>query len=192
MSDEEANRTLIERAARASGVATETDLRDYFRSSVLAARTAIAHLVESGVLQPVIVEGWKPQAYLHAAAHKPRSAKGTALLSPFDSLVWNRDRLTRLFGFHYRIEIYTPAHKRVHGYYVLPYLMDGDLVARVDLKADRASRRFTVHAVHYEPGVQRKVVLEHLRTDLASMAQWLELDIVQEPRSPRHSSIPML
>lgn len=173
---------LVEIAAAAYGVATEADLRDYFRLPVSAARTAIADLSYAGVLEPVAVQGWKQQGYVHAEARMPRRIEGSALLSPFDSLVWNRERIKRLFDFHYRIEIYTPAHKRIHGYYVLPYLVDEALAARVDLKADRGASKLIVHAVHYEPGVDRRVVRSRLLGDLEKMASWLELDDVRLPR----------
>ncbi|HKU67931.1 MAG TPA: crosslink repair DNA glycosylase YcaQ family protein, partial [Candidatus Baltobacteraceae bacterium] len=179
---EEAYRRLTERAARAHGVAIESDLRDYFRLPLAASRNAVAQLVERGTLLPVRVEGWKQQAYLHAQARVPRRIECTALVSPFDSLVWNRERTKRLFDFHYRIEIYTPSHKRVHGYYVLPYLMDEALVARVDLKADREAGVLLVHAVHYEPRVDRRAVRARLAEDLQNMARWLELDRVRLAR----------
>ena len=173
---------LVEIAAAAYGIAAETDLRDYFRLPVAAAREAIRVLVERGVLEPVKVEGWKQTAFLHAQARIPRRIQVSALLSPFDSLVWNRDRIRRLFDFHYRIEIYTPAHKRIHGYYVLPYLLDEALAARVDLKADRTGSSLLVHAVHYERGVDRRAVRARLSEDLQKMARWLELDRVKLPR----------
>ena len=175
--------TLVERAAAAYGVATEADLRDYFRMPVAQTRSAVERLTERGTLQPVRVDGWKQQAYLHRAVRIPRaSASRSALLSPFDPMVWNRERAHRLFDFHYRIEIYTPAHKRVHGYYVLPYLLDGQLVARVDLKADREARVLRVHSVHYEPAANKRTVSARLRDDLGRMAEWLGLDRVRMSR----------
>jgi uncharacterized protein YcaQ len=170
---------LVEIAANACGIATEADLRDYFRLPVAAAKSAVADLTARAELIPVTVEGWKQQAYLHAGASIPRHLEGSALLSPFDSLVWNRQRAHRLFDFDYRIEIYTPAHRRVHGYYVLPYLLDEALVARVDLKADRGAGALVVRAIHYETGAARRVVRGRLKEDLEAMASWLGLDRVR-------------
>lgn len=179
VADTEAYRRLVTHAAGALGIATEADLRDYFRLPLAAARGAVAELVESQTLLPVTDEGWKQRAYLYCDAHCPRKIESSALLSPFDSLVWNRRRTHRLFDFHYRIEIYTPAHKRLHGYYVLPYLLGEDLVARVDLKSDRSSGTLLVQAVHFEPGVDRRYVETRLREDLANLAQWLGLEHVK-------------
>lgn len=174
----QAQRELTMHAARAFGIATEADLRDYFRLDTADSQARVAELVEAGRLIPVAVRGWKQQAYLHPEAAVPRKIATSALLSPFDSLVWNRARTHRLFDFHYRIEIYTPAHKRIHGYYVLPYLLNDRLVARVDLKSDRAKSTLRVHSVHYEPDVDRRTVAGRLREDLAAMASWLDLDRV--------------
>jgi uncharacterized protein len=178
MSDADAQRELVAIAAKALGVATEADLRDYFRLDLIDARKRVQELVEAGSLQRVWVEGWKQQAYLHTERRVPRCIEGSALLSPFDSLVWNRTRTHRLFNFHYRIEIYTPAHKRVHGYYVLPYLMDDNLAARVDLKSDRQKKTLRVQAVHYEPAVNKGEVKSRLYDDLLRLASWLGLERV--------------
>ena len=171
---EDAQRQLIRIAGRALGLATESDLRDYFRLRVDEARTRIAELVETGDLVPVIVEDWK--AYLHRDAKIPRRIDAQALISPFDPLIWERKRPERLFRFRYRIEIYTPAHKREHGYYVLPFLLGDQLVARVDLKADRKLGRLHVLSAHEEPGVDRPLVAEALAGELALLAEWLGLD----------------
>ncbi len=173
-SDADAQRALVERAARSFGIATGPELRDYYRLRPEDAAISIGTLVEEGVLRPVAVAGW-PVAYLHRDARRPRRIDARALLAPFDPLVWERARTERLFGFRYRIEIYTPVAKRQHGYYVLPFLLGEALVARVDLKADRRNGRLVVHAVHLEPGAPPHAI-SALTEELRELATWLELD----------------
>ena len=177
-SAEEAQRELLRFSARALGVATEFDLRDYFRLGVADTKARLAELVEAGELLPVTVEGWKKPAYLDPKARMPRWIEARALLAPFDPLVWERERTHRIFDFFYRIEIYTPLSKRNYGYYVLPFLLGDRLVGRVDLKADRATSRLLAHAVHVEPGVDRRKIEGPLREELRLMADWLGLDRV--------------
>ena len=170
----EARRALLARAAQALGVATLDDLRDYYRLSVADARLPMEQLVEERTIIPVRVRGWKPQAYMHHQARAGRKIQGAVLLSPFDPLIWHRQRTERLFGFRYRLEIYTPAPKREHGYYVLPFLLDDALVARVDLKADRQLGVLQVKQTHMEPGAPPDT-RERLTEELRRMATWLKL-----------------
>lgn len=179
----EAIRHLTGLSARALGVGTEIDLRDYFRLPIPETRRAIAELVEDGTLTPVAVEGWKQQAYLHRDANLPRRAGGTALLSPFDPVVWERSRAERLFSFHYRIEIYTPASQRKFGYYVLPLLHHDKIAGRVCLKADRQAGVLRANASHHEAGADPGETAEALAGELRLMAGWLGLgDVEAGPR----------
>jgi uncharacterized protein YcaQ len=175
----ESRRELLVQAARAHGVGTLSDLCDYHRMKVTDCRVLARELVEDGRLLAVEVEGWTQPAFLDPGATAPRRIPARALLSPFDPVVWNRDRTERLFDFHYRIEIYVPKPKRRYGYYVLPFLLGDQLVGRVDLKADRAEGRLLVQAVWAEPGVPEGDVAAELVDELALMADWLELDRVE-------------
>jgi uncharacterized protein len=179
--EQDAQRHLIQVAARAMGVATLQDLRDYFRLDLADAKARIAELLETGDLIELEVETWTKPAYALPDIRIPRATqtqtKTHALLSPFDSLVWERARARRLFEFDYRLEIYVPPHKRIHGYYVLPFLFGDRLVARVDLKADRQAGVLRMHSAHVEPHAQPEAI-EALREDLQSLASWLDLDNV--------------
>jgi hypothetical protein len=175
-------RSLLRQAARACGIATLQDLADYYRMSARDARPRVAELVEEGAFVEVSVEGWPAPAYLAADARVPQSINARALLSPFDPLVWYRPRALRLFDFHYRIEIYVPGHRRKWGYYVLPFLLDDAIVARVDLKADRKSGRLQVLSAHSEDRIDSSRCAHELALELHSLAQWLALDSVSVGR----------
>lgn len=175
----QAQRALLLHAAEALGVATEKDLRDYFRLGPADSRGRLAELEETGELLRCEVQGWKQPAWCRPTSKIPRKVAASALLSPFDSLVWERSRTERLFDFRYRLEIYTPVHKRVYGYYVLPFLHNERIAARVDLRAERALSRLAVHAVHEEePGLDEEGV-QALAINLRRMADWLGLERVQ-------------
>ena len=169
-----AQRALIERSAKALGVASASDLRDYYRLKPTEADHAISDLEEAGALVPVKVRGWSVRAWMHRDARLPRRVRGAALLAPFDPLVWERSRTERLFGFRYRIEIYVPPERRTHGYYVLPLLLDDVLAARVDLKADRQAGLLLARRVTLEPEAPVDA-LERLGAELEAMAAWLGL-----------------
>lgn len=171
-------RRLTEAAARAHGIGSIRCFADYFRTPVKATALAVAHLVEQGRLEPVNVPGWGRDVFRHVEAVLPRRATGRALLSPFDSMVFERRRLLELFGFHYRIEIYTPEPKRRYGYYVLPFLLRDRMVARVDLKADRTGGRLLVRAAFAEPDAPADTAVE-LAAELRLMSQWLGLPDVE-------------
>lgn len=176
---EEAQTTLLELAARAMGVATADDLGDYYRIRMPDARPLVDRMAETGELVEVTVEGWGKPGFLHPEAVLPRTARGTALLSPFDNLIWYRPRIERLWDFHYRIEIYVPEPQRVYGYYVLPFLLDGDLVGRVDLKTDRQEGVLRVKGAFAEPDVDRIAVGRALRRELEQVAAWLAMSDIE-------------
>ena len=173
--EHEAQRELLLLAARSCGVATAGDLADYFRLRGPEARPRLDELVEEGRLLQVQVQGWRQPAYVVPDVTVPRRSSARALLVPFDPLVWERERTERLFDFHYRIEIYVPAHKRLHGYYVLPFLLGDALVARVDLKSDRQAGVLRVQSAWAEPDAPPETAAE-LTEELAALAEWLELD----------------
>jgi uncharacterized protein YcaQ len=174
----EARKALLEIGARALGVGTVADLTNYFMLNTPKSRSAIDELVEEGVLVPVSVDGWKQRTYRHRDARLPRKVEATALLTPFDNLVWRRQRDEQLFDFHYRIEIYTPAPNRVYGYYVLPFLHGDRIVARVDVKADRKAKTLVVPGAFGEQGIDVGEVAEALAGELVLMATWLGLERV--------------
>ena len=174
--EDEARKQLLVHAARAQGVATLTDLADYYRQKTAVIKPLVNELVEQGELREVTVDTWVEKAFVHRSAKLPKKLYATALLSPFDSLVWCRPRNERLFDFHYRIEIYTPKEKRKFGYYVLPFMMNGELVGRVDLKADRANSKLLVQSVHTEKGIKRASINGALTDELRALANWLQLN----------------
>ncbi len=175
----DAIRALAQRGLAAMGVATAHDISDYFRLPLPYMAETMAALVEEGAALPVDIEGWNKPAFLDPAARQPRRIEAAALLCPFDPLIWERGRVQRLFGFDYRIEIYVPAEKRRYGYYVFPFLLNDQLVARLDLKADRAADALIVQAAHLEPGAEARATVEALTRELDAMRTWLGLEKVR-------------
>ncbi|MBZ6077163.1 winged helix-turn-helix domain-containing protein [Microvirga puerhi] len=182
-SEDEAQRELLRLSIRALGIASERCLRDYFRLDTTDAKKRIPELVEAGDLVPVTVEGWSGPVYLDPQARLPRKIEARALVSPFDPIVWERSRTERLFDFRYRIEIYTPAEKREFGYYCLPFLLGDRIVARLDLKADRAAGRLIVHAIHPEASCHPDEIAEPMGAELRLMADWLGLSDITAPKT---------
>ncbi len=184
--EHDAQRQLIRLAVKAHGIATERCLRDYFRLPANDAKARIAELAEAGELLPINIEGWSTTAWLDPdAAVPPRPLRCRALLSPFDPLVWERTRTERLHNFRYRIEIYTPAHKREFGYYTLPFLLNERIVARLDLKADRVGAKLIASSIHAEPGTERIEIGKGLAEELVLLAQWLRLEDIAVPQEWR-------
>jgi uncharacterized protein YcaQ len=182
VSRKDAQRELLGLAAKSYGIATMRDLADYYRMSPREAAPRVAELVEAGDVYQVSVEGWKEPGFLARGSRTPRKLSCSSLLSPFDPVVWFRPRAERLFDFHYRIEIYVPANKRRWGYYVLPYLLDDRIVARVDLKADRKKKQLLVLATHKEEDIDEDRSIEHLADELKSLASWLDLERIKVSR----------
>ncbi|MGH9244313.1 MAG: winged helix-turn-helix domain-containing protein [Acidimicrobiales bacterium] len=178
-SDDDAKKALLLRSARALGVAATAELADYFRLDQKEAARLAAELAEDGALAPARVEGWPGQAWLDPNAAAPRRVNARALLSPLDSLLWHRPRVQRLFGTKVTFEVYTPSPKRIHGYYVLPFLLGDQIAGRVDLKADRKARTLLVQSAWLEPGHAAARVAVALREELALLASWLDLDHLQ-------------
>ena len=182
VSREESQRELLRLASQSYGIATMRDLADYYRMSPREAAPRVAELVENGDVTQVEVEGWNEPGLLAKGARNPRQLRCSSLLSPFDPVVWFRPRAERLFDFHYRIEIYVPASKRKWGYYVLPFLLDDRIVARVDLKADRKNKQLLVLATHKEEDIDEHRSIERLATELHSLASWLDLERIKVSR----------
>lgn len=178
-SERDAILQLMDLSGQALGVGTAFDLRDYFRLPVTDAKQAVNDALDAGILEPVSVQGWKQQAFLHRAAKVPRKMTVHALVTPFDPICWDRERAERLFNFHYRIEIYTPQPKRKFGYYVLPFLMGDSFAGRVCLKADREAETLRVNASHLEDMADPAATASALATELKSMATWLDLKNIQ-------------
>jgi uncharacterized protein len=176
LSENDARKELLVMAAKHHGIGTFVDFADYHRQNRPISRPLFTELIDEGRLIPVRVQGWKEQAYLHPEARRPRRVSARALLSPFDSLVFFRERVERVFGFHYRIEIYVPPPKRLYGYYVLPFLLGDELVGRVDLKSDRQTSTLLVQGSYAEPGVPSEVIVPELADELQLMAGWLGLE----------------
>ena len=175
----DAQRGLLLHAVKALGLGTEKDIRDYFRQDPAPSRLALAELREEGAIEAVQVQGWKQPTYIVPGFTLPRRVTVSALLTPFDSLIWERARTERLFDFRYRLEIYTPAHKRLYGYYVLPFLHNERIAARIDLRAERAAGRLAVHAVHEETSGLDEEGMHALAFNLRQLADWLGLPHVQ-------------
>ncbi|MBT8084243.1 MAG: winged helix DNA-binding domain-containing protein [Woeseia sp.] len=182
MTEEQAQREMLNQAASALGIATTKDLADYYRMRPRDAAPRLRELAEHGLIHEIRVADWRETAWLHSDARIPRRVSATSLLSPFDPLVWCRPRIERLFDFHYRIEIYVPAAKRRHGYYVLPFLCDDALVARVDLKAERSRSQLQVRAAYAEAGHGKKDVAMRLASELREVANWLQLESIKVNR----------
>lgn len=176
---DEAYRRLLRDAVRHHGIGTVHDLADYFRLHIPTSREVLAGLAREGVIEEVAVAGWKAPVYLDPEVVRPRRIEGAALLSPFDPIVWYRERAERLFGFRYRIEIYVPEPDRVFGYYVLPLMVDGELVGRVDLKADRGAQRLVVRSAFSEEGQRTGRVVDALAAELTTFAGWLDLTEIE-------------
>lgn len=179
---EEAFRELLLLSARHHGVATAVELGDYYRLHMPSVRKILQDMAAGGEIEEVAVEGWKHAAFMHPETKLPKKISGAALLSPFDPVVWERDRTERLFDFRYRIEIYVPQPKRIYGYYVLPFLVDGELVGRVDLKSDRKNGTLRVQGAYHEDGRESGEVAERLAPELTAMSMWLGLGKVKVAR----------